>query len=501
LSDGSDSVTITATVLDVYSVVIPNAQVTFSSNTGAISSGLVTTDAAGTASITLNKGAAIAGAAITVTASVAGTVGAITSPVNISVVDPTLVTQAASLTLNTSQATLLSDGSDSVTITATVLDVYSVVIPNAQVTFSSNSGTISSGLVTTDAAGIASITLNKGAAIAGATITVTASVAGTVGAITANAAISVVDPLSVPVSINLAASAFTVLSDGIDSSTITATVLDINNAAAPNATVLFSASGGVLSAASGVTDTTGKVQITFSASTTGFNGLETISATLSGVTPAVTRQLPIQIVGTTVGLTPVSVNITDDGITKDTLQVVLKNASNAPLYNVPVTVTQAGTGAATITPSAANTDVNGQISVDVVGTLAGNVTLTVSAAGATSTQQYTVSVTGTAFGITAPAIDPYGMAVGDAYTLTVNAPGLVSVTFATTTGTLTGANPVVGPASVITQTVVAGTASATLTGATAGVATVQVYDTNNPNTKDFTKITISPPISATSIIR
>ncbi len=307
-------------------------------------------------------------------------------------------------------------------------------------------------------------------------------------------------PTTAPTSVNLSASVFTVLSDGVDSSTITATVLDTSNAVVANATILFSASGGVLSAASGVTDTSGKVQVSFSAGATGFNGVETVTATLSGITPAVTRQLPIQVVGTTVGLTPTNVNITDDGLNKDTLQVVIKNASNAPLYNVPVTVTQAGTGAVTITPSATNTDVNGKISVDVVGTTAGNVTLTVSAAGATSTQQYTVSVTGTAFGITAPATDPYGMAVGDIYTLSVNAPGLVSVTFATTTGSLTGTNPPAGPATVITQTVFAGTASAALTSTTAGVATVQVYDTNNPNTKDFTKITISPPISATAKI-
>ena len=300
---------------------------------------------------------------------------------------------------------------------------------------------------------------------------------------------------------NLSASAFTVLSDGVDSSTITATVLDANNAVVSNATVLFSATGGVLSAASGVTDTAGKVQVTFSAGTTGFNAVETITATLSGVSPAVTKQIPIQVVGTTVSLTANNVNITDDGSIKDTLQVTVTNASNTPLYNVPVTVTQTGTGATTLTPSASNTDVNGKITVDVVGTTAGSVTVSVAAAGATATQQYTVSVTGTAFGITAPAVDPYGMAVGDTYTLTVNAPGVTTVVFATTTGTLTGVNPAAGPASVITQTVAAGTASATLTGASAGVANIQVYDQNNPNTQDFTKITISPPITATAKIR
>ena len=299
----------------------------------------------------------------------------------------------------------------------------------------------------------------------------------------------------------MSASAFTVLSDGVDSSTVTATVLDASNAVVSNATVLFSATGGVLSAASGVTDTAGKVQITFSAGTTGFNGVETITATLSNVSPTVTRQIPIQIVGTTVGLVANNVNITDDGTIKDTLQVTITNASKAPLYNVPVTVTQTGTGTATLTPSAANTDVNGKISIDVVGTGAGDVTVSVSAAGATATQQYKVSVTGTAFGITAPAIDPYGMAVGDTYTLTVNAPGLVSVTFATTTGTL-APNPAGLPGtSVIPVPVVAGTASAILTGATAGVANIQVYDTNNPNTKDFTKIIISPPLTAVSKIR
>lgn len=330
----------------------------------------------------------------------------------------------------------------------------------------------------------------------------TNSASGTAaGGTTAPTPATTASPTTTPVSVNLSASAFTVLSDGIDSSTVTATVLDASNAVVANSTILFSASGGVLSGASGVTDDTGKVQVSFSAGVTGFNGIETVTATLSGITPVITRQLPIQIVGTTVGLVAGNSNITDDGIIRDTLVIVVQNASNAHLYNVPVTVTQTGAGVVTLTQSATNTDVNGKVSVDVVGTTAGNVTLTVSAAGATATQQYIVSVTGTAFGITAPATDPYGMAVLDVYTLTVNAPGLVSITFATTTGTLTGTNPAVGPASVITQTVAAGTASASLKGATAGVANIQVYDTNNPNTKDFTKITISPPISATSIIR
>ncbi len=304
-----------------------------------------------------------------------------------------------------------------------------------------------------------------------------------------------------PTSVNLSASSFTVLSDGVDSSTITATVLDASNAVVANATILFSASGGVLSAASGVTDATGKAQVSFSAGSSGLNGVETVTATLSGVSPAVVRQIPIQVVGTTVSLSPTNVNITDDGSIKDTMQVVVRNASNTPLYNVPVTVTQAGTGAVTITPSATNTDVNGSISVDVVGTTAGNVTLTVSAAGATSTQDYVVSVTGTAFGITAPAIDPYGMAVGDTYTLTVNAPGITSVTFATTKGTLTGTNPPVAASNVITQTVVGGVASASLTSTTAGVATIQVWDQNTPATQDFTQIVISPPLTAVSAIR
>ena len=299
----------------------------------------------------------------------------------------------------------------------------------------------------------------------------------------------------------MSASAFTVLSDGIDSSTVTATVLDASNAVVSNATVLFSASGGVLSAASGVTDKDGKVQISFSAGTTGFNGVETITATLSNVSPTVTRQIPIQIVGTTVGLVANNVNITDDGSIKDTLQVTITNASKAPLYNVPVTVTQTGTGAATLTPSSVNTDVNGKISVDVVGTTAGNVTVSVSAAGATATQQYKVSVTGTAFGITTPATDPFGIATGGRTALVVNAPGLVSVTFATTTGTLAPNQAGLPGTSVIQIPVVAGTASAFFQGATAGVANIQVYDTNNPNTKDFTKIIISPPLAAVSKIR
>ncbi len=285
-----------------------------------------------------------------------------------------------------------------------------------------------------------------------------------------------------------------VQSDNSDTSTITATVLDAGNAAVANATVLFSASGGVLGAASVVSDANGAATVTFSAGVDQVNQVVTITATLAGVTPAVSAQIPVRIVGSTVALTTVNTNITDNGSITDTLTVTVKDAGNNPINNTPVTFSQTGTGAVTITPLSATTDSNGQVTATITGVTAGNVTVTVDAAGATASQAYNVATTGTAFGITAPVTDPYALSAATPLTVTVNAPGVTTVTFATSMGLWNGVS------SVLDVAVTGNSATATFTSPTAGTATVQVFDKANPATLDTMTIAVSQQASAAAQI-
>lgn len=298
-------------------------------------------------------------------------------------------------------------------------------------------------------------------------------------------------PTSTPSKIVLSASPTTVKSDGSDQSVITVVVLDAANAAVDNATVLFSATGGTIGL-SAITDATGTATVNFSAGPDKTNQIVTITGSSGGVT----GQIPVQIAGTTVSLVSTATNITDDGSIQDTLTVSVKDAGNNAYYNAPVTITQAGTGSATIVQSSANTNVNGQVTATITGTTAGSVTLTVSAAGAAASQTYTVSTTGTAFGITSPTADPYSIDTTKILKVTVNAPaGVTSVDFASTMGSWNGGGP-----HLQNVAVVGGFAQANFTSAQAGVASIQVYDSANIATSDTMTITIAQPATTASQI-
>ena len=101
-------------------------------------------------------------------------------------------------------------------------------------------------------------------------------------------------------SLSLSLSQTSVKSDNSDSTTITATVLDTNNAAIEAVTMRFSSTAGQLSVPSAETDTNGQAEVTFSSGTSDkSNQVATITATVSGLDP---RQIPVQITGSTITL-------------------------------------------------------------------------------------------------------------------------------------------------------------------------------------------------------
>lgn len=277
-------------------------------------------------------------------------------------------------------------------------------------------------------------------------------------------------PTSTPARVVLSASPSTVKSDSSVVSTVTATVLDAGFAAVANASVQFSASAGQLTGASvGVTNATGQVSVPFSAGVNKSNQVATITATLLGVTTAVTGQIPILITGSTISLLSTNTNVT--ATVTDTLTVTVNDAGANGIFNEPITITQSGAGAVSISPLTANTDVTGRANFTVTGVTAGAVTLTIKSAGVTATQLYAVAIGTPVFAITSPSIDPYSMSTADIFTVIASnvSPPTGLVTFATTLGTLGGAIN-----KVVVKPAVGGVASVTFQSALlAGIATVQ----------------------------
>ncbi len=410
---------------------------------------------------------------------------------------PGAVSQTASITLDADPTSIAADGSSSSAITATLTDSTAAsVITGTSVTFSTTLGTFSNGstsytLSTPDDSGTAVVSLIAGTTAGDAEVTATSN------AVTQKVTVELTG--GSPGTVSLALSQTSVKSDNSDSSTITAAVLDANNAALSEIAVAFASTGGQLSASSVDSDINGQAQVTFSSGTTDrSNRVVTITGTVAGIDP---RQIPIQITGTTITLSTDTTNLEVGGNDTATLTITVKDAGETGIFDAEVTVSvdPASTGAATLA-LATNytdyaTDVNGTLVVDVTGTGAGDVTVNVVALGVTASQAYTVGAVGAVFGISSPTDDPHSLYIDTPLTITVNAPDQTSVQFATTLGAWDG-----GTEMVVTNPVSGGSASAVLESANAGTATVQVFDAADSLTTDSLKVAISAPSSEASQI-
>jgi hypothetical protein len=280
-----------------------------------------------------------------------------------------------------------------------------------------------------------------------------------------------------------------VKSDDSNSVTVSASVLDTDNAAIEGVTVQFATDSGALSAASVVTDASGVAEVIFrSGLVDQSNRTATITATLGELT----AQVPVLVTGTTVTVN--QENTTLSSSNPSALIIEVNDASGTGIYDaeVSIAVDSASTGGVNV-PSGGYTGVDGTLEVSVTGVSSGTVTLDISAAGAITSCTYTVSTTGNILEITAPT-EPATLEIGNALTITVSDPDRGSVVLTTTLGTLNGS----GSAVVLDAS--SGTASATLTTGSAGIATIQAYNTDHPSVIDSVSVTMyAPATSATAI--
>lgn len=143
--------------------IVPNAVVSFTSDQAVVTmvpaSGKVLTNAEGVAKITLKVvGTNTSGSALLLASSTVGS-KSVTDAKGFSVRPPGL---DATISLGVNKATLRSDNSDAVTVTATVIDKNNAAIPDIPVTFSADGGVISSSTVTADKSGKATVMVTSG---------------------------------------------------------------------------------------------------------------------------------------------------------------------------------------------------------------------------------------------------------------------------------------------------------------------------------------------------
>ncbi len=295
--------------------------------------------------------------------------------------------------------------------------------------------------------------------------------------------------------LSLSATPTRVPSDNSLPTTVTVTALSATNAVVPAVVVTLAADTGILSAQTVTTGSDGTATFTFRSGTTSLaNRTATIVATATGAT----AQIPVQIVGSTLTVFAGSVGtVPDDGSSPLPITFVARNVQGTGVANAPFSVASTGLGLVTLTPTSGVTDADGKFVTTVAGVAGGTgtATVTATAVGSTAAATITVSPALTTFAIsqtvngsvTTPNPTAVSMTTADSLVVTASVPAPhVTVTFATSIGTWTGGTTILENVPVVVG--VSRLASATLTTASAGVATVQALV---PNTILSDSLTVS----------
>jgi len=294
-------------------------------------------------------------------------------------------------------------------------------------------------------------------------------------------------------SISINPSATTLNADGTSSVTLTIYALTSGNAAVVGATIDLAATNGVILSAPSVLTSAAGVTITMtSPSSDQTNRTATVTASCTGCSALPSTTPPIAVVGAGIVLTNSGSTSLVVGGSSATLTATVKDISGVAMSGVDVSF--AATDPLILGLSAATVKTNGSgvAQVTVSALTAGNTSVNVSVLGNAQSQTFTAGVPAAVFAITAPTNNTV-LVTNTAKVITVSTPvAATSVTFATTVGTfsngLTSQNVVV----------VGGNASATLTSAQAGTATVTAID-NLSNSANVTLV-VSPPVSAANKI-
>lgn len=367
----------------------------------------------------------------------------------------------ASITVTSNKVSILSDGSESATITAFVRDSSNRLLSGATVAFASSSGGISPPTVVSGTDGTAVATLVTAGDSTLRTITVTASSNGVNGTV-AVPVVAAQPPVTVG-SLTLSTSTPTIPSDGSTPATITAVVQDASNRFLGNVPVVFTTNSGGLAITSSTTNASGTATATLS--TAGLQSNRTI--TVTAVAGGITKTVNVNVIGTRLSIQGPNALVLGASAQ---YTVALVDSADKGIGNIALTVASAR--ANTLSATSLTTDGTGRATFTVTAANGGNDTLTVTGLGLTSTQAVTVNAD--SFTFTAPALNAeIPLSTPQTVTvrwLTAGAPVQNQpVTFTTTRGTIgaTATTNASGDATVTVSSTTAGGANIVATGGTA----------------------------------
>lgn len=289
-------------------------------------------------------------------------------------------------------------------------------------------------------------------------------------------------------------------SDASSGVTLTAILKDSSNNVVPGVTVKFAtADSALISVANpAVSDSNGRVEATLTTGGDPQNRTITVQATAGTGSSAISASVPVQVVGTTLGISgPANTQSTVD----TTYTALLTDSAGSAIVGATVTATsEAGNTVTIVNPS---TDSSGQVTIKLRATQADS-SLSVSALGLTATKDIVVSTD--SFRILAPAANSE-VNIGVNRTISVEwlqngspvADG-TPINFSVTRGSLsaTTANTVSGVASVSVSSPQAGlsTVVASSDALTKPSASVQLEFV--ATTPDSIEIQASPAVVATN---
>lgn len=433
--------------------------------------------------------------------------GGVTQVIYIVMVDPN--DSVASIQLTAADTEIPADGASSTVITAIVTDNFGKPVSSGtEVLLKTNLGTFAGGgtsivLMTSGTTGTVLTSLISGTDVGTATVTATS------GSITQTVQVAFTkETVAEAEYLTLSASKTSIKTNNLDSTTITALVLDVNHAPIKGAVVNFATTGGQISAGSVVTNDNGEAVITVKSGPNKANGTIVITATVGDT---LTATIPITLYGTEITLTPATAQLTIGLTPAATQQIIVKakDADGNPIYNAAIAIgilRDPLTCDATLTPvGSQTTNVAGEIVLVLkAGTIAGKVTVTAEGLETSAEGIYTLGAAADIYEITDPATSPFSApADGTNIPVTVHAGGLAAgdhVIFVTSFGTWDPADPPSPPRvsdNPLTVAIDAGlNATCYLSSLAAGVATIQVYaaDTvSHPTLMDTVQISFFNP--------
>jgi hypothetical protein len=397
LASGGDGteVTLTAVVKDANNSVLVGETVDFTASSGAISNTTRLTDSTGSVIEKLSVKGDPSLRDITITASV----GTLKSAAIIVKVVP-ITSSIASLLLTSSSGTMQSIGSTDVNIIALVKDASNAVVQNTIVNFSADSGALSQTTATTNAKGLAIVTLNTGGDASLRTINVTANATG-------NQASTLISVIGTKLTVNASSSI------NLGASTdMTVKLVDSSGTALVGKPVIFSARINPVTVKGGgasptVTDVNGQVILTYLA-TSGNSDTVTVKAMGDTVTAGLTinaSNFSVNVINGSTALPPLAdVNVCQRiAIHNDTAGVpqtgsvsvstsrgtIYSDSSCAtPLVGAPIAfivgnanayIRATGPGVASLTATASVTGTSVQGTVEFVAPLVASATINVQA--------------------------------------------------------------------------------------------------------------------------